>query len=66
MKTIEITTETMPWANGASQPLGAVVETDDDVADAIIANGHAKLVATKKSRAKDAQPEPQETAGENV
>lgn len=51
MKTIEITTDVMPWANDAPQAIGSVIEADDDVADAIIANGHAKAVAKRRAAA---------------
>lgn len=57
MKTIEITTEVMPWANDMPHTLGAVVETDDEIADTIIANGHAKLVAKRRKAAADVAPE---------
>lgn len=49
MKTIEITSETMPWANDAPHAIGSVVETDDEIADTIIANGHAKALPKRRS-----------------
>lgn len=57
MKTIEITSETMPWANDVPHAIGAVVETDDETADAIVANGHAKIVAKRRKAAAEAAPE---------
>lgn len=59
MKTIEITTEAMPWANDAPQALGAVIDTDDETADAMVANGHAKIVAKRRKAAAEAAPEGQ-------
>lgn len=57
MKTIEITADTMPWANDAPHPAGAIVETDDETAETIVANGHAKLVAKRRSTSTTASPE---------
>lgn len=51
MKTIEITTETMPWVNDAPQALGSVVETDDATAELVIGNGHAKAISKRRTAA---------------
>ena len=45
MKTIEITTETMPWVNDAPQALGSIVETDEATAEVIVSKRRAAAPA---------------------
>lgn len=58
MKTLEITTDREPWVNGVPQALGAVVDVDDETADAMVGHGFARIVAATKPQ-QEPQPEPQ-------
>lgn len=51
---IKITTDRMPWVNGAPQVAGAEVEAEEADAAALIAAGFAEAVeAPKKKAAKE-------------
>ena len=50
---IEITTKRLPWANGEPQPLGAVIDVDDEVGQAMKDAGFAKPVAGRPKKDAD-------------